>query len=162
MFFAISFQLHAQVKISATPSTAHPDAILEIESSNKGLLLPRLALVSLTSPAPLNSFVKGMIVYDTATVNDITPGMYYSDGIQWLKINAGVIGGGGMNVQKRIEIVTTTGQTTFSTPMTITDPNKILLYRNGIIISFSIASGNTIKAEIPTVENDEIRIVQFF
>jgi hypothetical protein len=157
----------AQVKVSATPSLANPDAILEIESSNKGLLLPRLALVSTTLPAPLNNFVKGMLVYDTVSVNDVTPGMYYSDGTKWVKMNAGGssgtgTGSGNMNIEKRIEMVATTGQTIFTTPVTITDANKIFLYRNGIMISFNVVSSNTIQAEIASVQNDEIRIVQIF
>jgi hypothetical protein len=150
----------AQVKVSATPSVANPDAILEIESTNKGLLLPRLALVSTTSAAPLNNFVKGMVVYDTATINDITPGMYYSDGVKWIKMNTG--GSGGANVEKTMELVAITGQTVFTTPVPITDGNKIFLYRNGIMISFNVISSNSIQAEIASVQNDEIRIVQIF
>jgi hypothetical protein len=158
----------AQVKVSETPSIANPDAILEIESPNKGLLLPRLALVSTTLPAPLNNFVNGMVVYDTVTVNDVSPGMYYSDGTKWIKMNAGGSGSGtgngtgNMNVEKRIEIVATTGQTVFTTPITITDANKIFLYRNGIMISFNVVSSNSIQAEIASIQNDEIRIVQIF
>jgi hypothetical protein len=156
----------AQVKISATPSVANPDAILEIESTNKGLLLPRLALVSTTLPTPLTNFVKGMVVYDTVSVNDITPGMYYSDGTKWIKMNSGGSGngsgGGTMNVEKRIEMVAVNGQTVFATPVPITDANKIFLYRNGIMISFNVVSSNTIQAEIASVQNDEIRIVQIF
>jgi hypothetical protein len=158
----------AQVKISATPSVANPDAILEIESSDKGLLLPRLALVSTTLPTPLNNFVKGMVVYDTVSVNDVTPGMYYSDGTKWIKMNSGGSGsgsgsgGGTMNVEKRIEMVAVNGQTVFATPVPITDANKIFLYRNGIMISFNVVSSNTIQAEIASVQNDEIRIVQIF
>jgi hypothetical protein len=153
----------AQVKISATPSIANPDAILEIESNNKGLLLPRLALVSTTLPAPLNNFVKGMVVYDTVSVNDVTPGIYYCDGTKWVKMNGGVVGGNvGMNVEKRIEIVASTGQTIFTTPVPITDANKIFLYRNGVTISFNVIGSNSIQAEIASVQNDEIRIVQIF
>jgi hypothetical protein len=153
----------SQVKVSTTPSVANPDAMLEIESTNKGLLLPRLALVSTTSAAPLSNFVKGMIVYDTATINDITPGMYYSDGTKWVKINAG---GGTVstvtNVQNKMEVVATAGQKIFTTMVPITDPSKIFLYRNGIMISFNVISTNTIEAEIASVQNDEIRIVQIF
>ncbi len=154
----------AQVKVSATPSVANPDAILEIESTDKGLLLPRLALVSTTSPAPLTNFVKGMVVYDTVSINDITPGMYYSDGTKWVKMNSGGGGSGssGMNVEKKVEMVATSGQTVFTTPVPITDANKIFLYRNGIMISFNVISSNTIQAEIASVQNDEIRIVQIF
>ncbi len=160
-FFTIcSIKLQAQVKISNNQSVANPDAMLEIESVNKGLLLPRLALESTTSPAPLGNFVKGMVVYDTVTVNDITPGLYYSDGIKWIKVNAGTSGGSGMSVQKKLEMVATTGQTVFTTPFAITDANKIFLYRNGVMISFNVAGSNSIVAEVASVENDEIRIVQ--
>jgi hypothetical protein len=156
----------AQVKVSETPSIANPDAILEIESTNKGLLLPRLALVSTTLPAPLNNFVNGMLVYDTVTVNDVSPGMYYSDGTKWIKMNSGGSGSGNgtgnINVEKRIEMVATSGQTVFTTPVPITNADKIFLYRNGIMISFNVISSNTIQAEIASVQNDEIRIVQIF
>ena len=160
----INSAVFAQVKVSAIPSVANPDAILEIESTNKGLLLPRLALVSTLLPTPLTNFVKGMVVYDTVSVNDITPGMYYSDGTKWVKMNSGTGGSGSTtaNVEKRIEMVATNGQTVFVTPVPITDGNKIFLYRNGIMISFNVISSNTIQAEIASVQNDEIRIVQIF
>jgi hypothetical protein len=154
-------QLYAQVKVGNNPSAANPDAVLEIESTNKGLLLPRLALVSTTLAAPLSNFVKGMIVYDTVTVNDVTPGMYYSDGTKWIKISAGG-GGGTTNIQNRMDVVATAGQTVFTTVIPIADANKIFLYRNGIMISFNVTGSNTIQAEIASVQNDEIRIIQFF
>jgi hypothetical protein len=156
-----SIKLQAQVKISNNASVANPDAMLEIESINKGLLLPRLALESTTSPAPLGNFVKGMVVFDTATVNDITPGIYYSDGTKWIKTNGGQTSvATGMSVQKKLEMVATPGQTVFTTPFSISDANKIFLYRNGVMISFNVAGINSIVAEVASVENDEIRIVQ--
>jgi hypothetical protein len=163
LFIVCSVQIKAQVKIGLNPTAANSDAMLEIEATNKGFLLPRLALVSTTSAAPLGNFVKGMVVFDTVTVNDITPGMYYSDGVKWIKVNAG---GGTVStttsVQKKMDVVAITGQTVFTTPVPITDANKIFLYRNGAMISFNVISSNTIEAEIASVQNDEIRIVQIF
>jgi hypothetical protein len=163
MFVLSNYVLCAQVKISATPSIANPNAILEIESTNKGLLLPRLALVSTTLAMPLSNFVKGMVVYDTATINDITPGMYYSDGTKWVKMAAEGSGGasGLASVQKSMQVVASSGQITFTTPANITDASKVFLYRNGVMISFTVAGLNTIVAEIASMQNDEIRIVQF-
>jgi hypothetical protein len=250
-----SKETSAQVKVSATSSAPNPDAMLEIEATNKGLLLPRLSLVSTTSPAPLSNFVKGMMVYDTATINDITPGVYYCDGIKWIKSNAGatatttttnwsLLGNAGTtagtnflgtidnkdvvfktnsfervritkdgwigigtatpqaalqikgqliidtltlgdinmdkvlvadatgkvravspasfspSVQKKLLIVSYTGQTNFTTPSTITDADKISLYRNGVLISFNVVNSITISAEIPCIQYDEIKIVQ--
>ena len=154
-------QLNAQVKVSATASVANPDAILEIEATDKGLLLPRLSLVSTTQPTPLNNFVKGMLVYDTATINDVTPGMYYSDGVKWIKINSGgTTTTTTTTVHKTFYIVDTVGQTNFTTPSPISDPEKISLYRNGVIISFNVLNSNTIVSEIACAKYDEIRIVQ--
>jgi hypothetical protein len=253
-----SLQIQAQVKIGTTASAPNPNAMLEIEATNKGLLLPRLSLVSTTSAAPLTSFVKGMLVYDTATVNDITPGMYYCDGLKWIKVNSGTgtvtttpstsgwnltgntgtdpntnflgttdnkdvvfktnslervrftkngwVGIGTVtpkaaleikgqliidtlemgdintdrvlvsdaqgkikavspgiftpSIQKKLLLASFTGQTNFTTPATITDADKISLYRNGVLISFNVLNSNTIVAEVACVRFDEIRIVQ--
>lgn len=73
---------------TATPNS---DAVLETSSTNKGLLMPRVALSSTTSAAPLSSHTAGMLVYNTATAgtspNDVTPGIYYNDGSKWYKTN---------------------------------------------------------------------------
>src|SRR5690554_2036802 len=80
----------AQVKIGENPTMISPDAVLEIESTDKGLLLPRLALTSTNSFAPLTAHVEGMTVYNTVTAGtdetEVTPGYYYNDGTQWVRI----------------------------------------------------------------------------
>ena len=60
------------------------DALLELESANKGLLHARVALVQTTNFAPLTAHVSGMMVYNTATANDVVPGIYYNDGTKWI------------------------------------------------------------------------------
>src|SRR5690606_13336687 len=83
----------SQQKIGQNPLTINPNAALEIESSNKGLLLPRLALTSTDSFAPLTAHVQGMTVYNTAEKGSgetaVTPGYYYNDGTQWVRIATG-------------------------------------------------------------------------
>lgn len=73
-----------QVGIGTTSPNAN--SLLELTSSNKGLLLPRIALTMTTSFSPLASHVEGMLVYNTATTGDVTPGEYYNDGTKWLRI----------------------------------------------------------------------------
>lgn len=255
--FSIAFcycpNLFSQMKVGNNPASINSNSAFEIESGNKGLLLPRIALSATTRATPLNSFVKGMLVYNTATDNDITPGLYYCDGTKWIKTNsansnsedswklngnAGItsnnflgttnnaalilktnnterlrITGNGWvgigtttptaalqikgqlvidsvstgnlttdrilvanpangrvksvsassfisGVQKRLEVVAVSGQTVFNTPATITDINKILLYRNGILISFTLNNSSSIVAELPCIRGDEIRIIQ--
>lgn len=86
-------RLSAQGKVGNNVMTLHPDAVFELESTNKGFLLPRLALDSTKLPAPLSSFVKGMVVYNTAVIHDVSEGIYYSDGTQWLMFGQSGSGG---------------------------------------------------------------------
>ncbi len=74
----------AQVGIGTT--TPNSDAILELSSTTKGLLLPRVALTATTSFAPLAAHTLGMSVFNTATAGDVTPGTYYNDGTKWIRI----------------------------------------------------------------------------
>lgn len=62
------------------------NAQLEINSTNKGLLLPRVALSATTNASPLSAHVLGMVVYNTATVSDVTPGFYTNDGTKWARM----------------------------------------------------------------------------
>src|SRR5690606_19412679 len=73
----------AQVKIGGTDGTPNANAMLDVEATNKGMLLPRLALEETTEAAPLSAHVAGMTVYNTATANDVVPGFYYNDGTKW-------------------------------------------------------------------------------
>src|SRR5690606_4635868 len=59
------------------------NAMLDVEATNKGMLLPRLALQQTTNAAPLSAHGEGMTVYNTATANEVVPGFYYNDGTKW-------------------------------------------------------------------------------
>lgn len=78
--------LTAQVKVGDNPTTINTDALLELESTNLGLLLPRVALTSSTSSSPLSGHTAGMVVYNTATSNDVSPGIYINDGSAWTRM----------------------------------------------------------------------------
>ncbi len=84
LFLVFQTVVNAQIKVGNNPQSLNEDAILEIESANKGVLLPRVALTDVTSSAPLSQHVAGMVVYNTATVNTVTPGFYYNDGTRWI------------------------------------------------------------------------------
>jgi hypothetical protein len=62
------------VTINADNTLAHPSSILEISSTDKGILIPRIAKANRpASPA------EGLLVYQI----DNTPGFYYFDGSGW-------------------------------------------------------------------------------
>ncbi len=83
--------VYAQQKISdgTASATINSNALLELQSTQKGLLLPRVALTSTTSPAPMPTHVQGMAVYNTATAGSgttaVTPGYYYNNGSGWVR-----------------------------------------------------------------------------
>lgn len=77
MYAALS---SAQVGIGTTTPDLNSD--LTLGSSNKGLLLNKVALISTTA----NVYSEGMFLYNTATANDVTPGIYLSNGTSWTKV----------------------------------------------------------------------------
>jgi hypothetical protein len=81
----------AQVKVGNNPATINPNSALEVESSNKGIRFPRVALAATNNPSPLSAHIEGMMVYNTATAGspptNVIPGMYYNDGTKWQKVD---------------------------------------------------------------------------
>ncbi len=158
----LSTDVRAQAKVGDNPRSLNPDAVLELESTGKGLLLPRISLRSTTQSDPLRTFTSGMMVYNTAIANDVSPGIYFSDGLKWIRANAPSGGGPFLTgPQQVVQIVSTNGQLLFPTPASVTDPNKVFLFRNGVLISFVLRNPTTLQAEIPCQAGDQIKIIQF-
>ncbi len=90
--FLFSFNGFAQVGIGTTnPNSNAKLDIVSTVAEPGGLLLPRVALTATDNFAPLTAHEAGMTVYNTATttgVNMVTPGYYYNDGGQWVRIAA--------------------------------------------------------------------------
>ena len=78
---ALSASTFAQTGIGTT--TPNASAQLDVSSTTKGFLPPRVALTGSTSASPLAAHVAGMVVYNTATVSDVTPGLYVNNGAAW-------------------------------------------------------------------------------
>jgi hypothetical protein len=84
--------VYSQVRIGGL-TAPHAAAILDLNSDNsndngtKGLAMPRVALTSTSNAAPLTDHVKGLTVYNTATVADVVQGVYMNDGTQWVLQN---------------------------------------------------------------------------
>ena len=89
LFLFVSFNSFAQVGIGNT--NPNNDALLEIgdaTTTTKGLLLPRVNLVNTSNFAPMTAHIQGMVVFNKATAGDVTPGYYYNDGSQWVRLAA--------------------------------------------------------------------------
>ncbi len=83
-----NFAVYAQVGIGTT--TPNGSAQLDVNSTNKGFLPPRVALTATNSAGPITSPVAGLLVYNTATAgtspNNVTPGFYYYSGTAWVRL----------------------------------------------------------------------------
>jgi hypothetical protein len=86
--------------IGINPTGAAPDnsAMLDVFSSDRGLLLPRVALTATNAAGPVTAPADALLVYNTATAgtapNNVTPGFYYYETATstWLPILSGVKG----------------------------------------------------------------------
>lgn len=76
-----SFQsIFAQnVGINSTGNAPDPSAMLDVSSSNSGILIPRL---SQTQRNAIDDPATGLMIYQT----DYTPGFYYYDGTDWIPL----------------------------------------------------------------------------
>lgn len=85
LFMVISLTGFSQsVSINATGNPPNASAGVDIDFANKGLLIPRVALTGTAISAPIAAHVAGMIVYNIATIGNVTPGFYFNDGAKWV------------------------------------------------------------------------------
>jgi hypothetical protein len=133
LIFLLPFLLIAQVGIGTT--TPNPDALLDVDASTNtgGLLLPRLGLTATTNVAPLSAHVAGMLVYNTATSMDVTPGYYYNDGGAWVRVG-GSSSGSYWNLNGN-------GGTTAGTHYVGTSDNSALRFKTASADAFEISGG---------------------
>lgn len=85
-FNGIGLTAFPQLKIGGKPTTLNPNAIFELESATRGLLLSRVPLSALSNPSPMQQHVKGMIVYNSDGA--LAEGFYYNDGSKWNKLSS--------------------------------------------------------------------------
>ncbi len=78
--------LYTMGDIAIGSTTVNDNAAIEIAATDKGLLLPRVALVNPANAAPLNAHVEGMVVYNTNDNTTVDPGFYFNDGVAWQQL----------------------------------------------------------------------------
>lgn len=84
-----STQIYAQNIGINTAGTAPDDAaILDVAASDKGLLIPRVSLTGTGDIATIaGSEEESLLIYNLATISDVTPGYYYWDGTnKWIAL----------------------------------------------------------------------------
>lgn len=81
----LSLTMYSQVGIG-TPSP-DPSAMLDVVSSDKGLLIPRVALTSATDQITVPSPAVGLLVYNTGAAALTFKGFVFWNGTEWRSIN---------------------------------------------------------------------------
>lgn len=80
---------YAQVGIGTTEPGE--GAMLDVDSDNSGILIPRVELTATNSSTPIAAPTPeiGLMVFNTVTINDVTPGFYYWNGAAWERMASG-------------------------------------------------------------------------
>jgi len=84
MLFSIVENINAQVAVNTDGSTADASAMLDIKSTTKGVLVPRMIK---SQRDAILSPTTGLMIYQT----DYTPGFYFYNGYSWVTIGAEAI-----------------------------------------------------------------------
>jgi uncharacterized protein (TIGR02145 family) len=102
-------------------------AILEVNSSTKGILIPNVALTGITDAITIALPAVSLLVYNTATVSDVEPGYYYNSGTAgspfWTRLSTstspGTAGDGSETKVTAGTNVTVTGSGTSASPYVV-------------------------------------------
>ena len=117
--------------------TPNASAKLDVSSTNKGFLPPRVALTATNIFAPVTGLsgatalatAAGLLVYNTATTtntpNNVVPGYYYWNGETWIQISNGLI-------------IDNSKNTSFT--LAATDNNKVFLITSASAITVTVPS----------------------
>ncbi|WP_207532513.1 tail fiber domain-containing protein [Desertivirga arenae] len=87
ILFLLTAKTKAQnVGINATGTAPDASAGLDIDFENKGILIPRINLISDTDILTIPSPAESLIVYNKSNSGTLTPGYYYWNGSMWIRI----------------------------------------------------------------------------
>lgn len=82
--FFISISIGQNVGINTTGVAADASSILDISSSNKGVLIPRVDIIDLNTAAPVVAPINSLLVYNTNVTSG--EGFYFWNGTAWINL----------------------------------------------------------------------------
>lgn len=116
--------LIANGQVGVNTDTPDNSSALEIQSTTRGLLIPRVTLTSdLTDPSPVTSPAVGLLVFNSGA-NQPT-GFYYWDGVFWVNL-----AGGGSSGGDYWSLYGNSGTTVGSNFLGTTDNQALTIYTN--------------------------------
>jgi len=87
LFIGIETQAQDGVLIDYVGTTRDPSAILDVRSTDQGILVPRISISNLAAAAPVSSPATGLLVYNTNGGTGV--GYHYWNGGAWVKLMVG-------------------------------------------------------------------------
>jgi len=89
LFLISPLILFSQVGINTTT----PEGILDLNSTTQGILVPRVPLTEIMVDLPVinpngGNLENSTLVYNTQTMNDVSPGFYYWKIDQWIRVGS--------------------------------------------------------------------------
>lgn len=89
--FSGFFSFAQNVGINATGAVPNASAMLDVDATNKGILIPRVALTGTTDVTTVPGAANWLTVFNTANVSNVTTGLYYWNGTVWVKVGSGPV-----------------------------------------------------------------------
>lgn len=87
LLFLIIFPIFLQAQVGINTTTPNSSSMLDIESTDKGLLIPRISIPNLNAAAPVTSPAISLLVYNTNVTTGV--GFHYWDGAKWTPFSGG-------------------------------------------------------------------------
>jgi len=81
--FLLSLAVYSNAQIGINTNPPHESAILDMSNTKRGLLAPRIALTGSSDITSIDTPKQGLLVYNTSTRNDVTPGYYFWSLNRW-------------------------------------------------------------------------------
>ena len=97
----IALQMHAQTGIGTT--TPNASAKLDVYSTNKGFLPPRVTLASVSDATTITSPAEGLLVYNLGS-SGLQAGYYYWNGANWATIATASSAGNGVTAMDMVKL----------------------------------------------------------
>lgn len=142
----------AQIKLGDNRTLVQPGSLIELESTNRGLLNIRLNTSQMLS-IPVTASSRGMMIYNTDSSC-----LCLFNGTVWRSLcNA-------QNVRQLKAIYTASaGDSLFLCPEIVQDEQYVQVFRNGVQVNFTATIGTKnvkLETEAHCKANDEVKIVQ--
>lgn len=86
IYLSVLLPIYGFAQVGIGTDTPHVDAVLDIQASDKGILIPKVELTSTSNASPITSPKNSLLVYNTQEINDVTPGFYFWSIDKWVSL----------------------------------------------------------------------------